>query len=101
MGRTSGKRAGDGSKRAQSEWVKQVFVRHAFRVWMVRNEIINDAAILQDAYRAHEGSGGSMKALLTSLVMSDAFLFRKVERSGSDDLLESDLPTRSTLMFSR
>ena len=68
---------------------------------MGRNETINDAAILQDAYRAYEDSGGSMKALLASLVTSDAFLFRKVERSGRDEQLESDLPTRSTLMLSR
>ena len=66
---------------AKSERVKQVFVRHAFRFWMGRNETINDAPVLQDAYRAYEGSGGSMQALITSLVTSDAFLYRKVERS--------------------
>jgi hypothetical protein len=68
-------------KLSQSERVKQVFVRHAFRFWMGRNETINDAPVLQDAYRAYRDSGGSMKALLTSLMTSDAFLYRKVERS--------------------
>lgn len=68
-------------KLANSERVKQVFVRHAFRFWMGRNETINDAPVLQDAYRAYEDSGGSMKSLLTSLVTSDAFLYRKVERT--------------------
>ena len=55
------------------------FVRHAFRYWMGRNETINDAPVLQDAYKAYEESGGSMKALLTSLLTSDAFLYRKVK----------------------
>ncbi len=67
---------------AKSERVKQVFVRHAFRFWMGRNETINDAPVLQDAYRAYEGNGGSMKALLASLITSDAFLYRKVQRNG-------------------
>lgn len=67
-------------KLAQSERVKQVFVRHAFRFWMGRNETLNDAPVLQDAYQAYETSGGSMKALLESLMTSDAFLYRKVER---------------------
>jgi len=63
---------------AASERVKQVFVRHAFRYWMGRNETINDAPILQDAYHAYRDNDGSMKALLTSLLTSDAFLYRKV-----------------------
>ncbi|MCS5703161.1 MAG: DUF1585 domain-containing protein, partial [Acidobacteria bacterium] len=66
-------------KLSRSERVKQVFVRHAFRFWMGRNETINDAPVLQDAYKAYEESGGSMKALLTSLLTSDAFLYRKVK----------------------
>jgi hypothetical protein len=71
-------------KLANSQRVTQVFVRHAFRFWMGRNETLNDAPTLQDAYLAYEGSGGSMKALLTSLVTSDSFLYRKVERSSGD-----------------
>ena len=63
----------------QSERVKQVFVRHAFRYWMGRNETINDAPVLQDAYQAYVDNDGSMKALLTSLLTSDAFLYRKVK----------------------
>ncbi len=67
-------------KLASSERVNQVFVRHVFRYWMGRNETINDAPILQDAYKAYRDSGGSMKALLTPLLTSDAFLYRKVLR---------------------
>jgi len=66
---------------AKSDRVEQVFVRHAFRFWMGRNETINDGPVLQDAYRAYRDNNGSMKALLTSLLTSDAFLFRNVERS--------------------
>lgn len=63
-------------KLASSERVEQVFVRHAFRFWMGRNETLHDAPILQDAHQAYKNSGGSMKALLVSLLTSDAFLYR-------------------------
>ena len=63
-------------KLANSERVEQVFVRHVFRFWMGRNENINDAPVLQAAHKAYKESGGSMKALLTSLLTSDAFLYR-------------------------
>ena len=43
---------------------------------MGRNETLNDAPVLQDAYHAYKDSGGSMKALLVSLLTSDAFLYR-------------------------
>ena len=66
-------------KLAASERVEQVFVRHAFRFWMGRNETINDRPLLQAAHKAYRDSGGSMKALLISLLTSDAFLYRTVE----------------------
>ena len=43
---------------------------------MGRNETLNDAPVLQAAYRAYKDNGGSMKALLVSLLTSDAFLYR-------------------------
>ncbi|MDA0725113.1 MAG: DUF1588 domain-containing protein [Verrucomicrobia bacterium] len=67
-------------KLAASERVEQVFVRHAFRFWMGRNETLNDAPVLQTAHKAYRESGGSMNALMTSLLTSDAFLYRKVEK---------------------
>ena len=70
-------------KLANSERVEQVFIRHAFRFWMGRNETLNDAPVLQAAHRAYKESGGSMKALIESLVTSDAFLYRKPEKGGS------------------
>jgi hypothetical protein len=68
-------------KLAESKRAEQVFVRHAFRFWMGRNETINDAAVLQAAWHAYRDNGGSMKAMLTSLLTSDAFLYRKVEHN--------------------
>ena len=65
-------------KLAASERVEEVFVRHAFRFWMGRNETLNDAPILQAAHKAYRDNGGSMNALITSLVTSDAFLYRHV-----------------------
>jgi hypothetical protein len=63
-------------KLAESERVEQVFVRHAFRFWMGRNETIHDAPVLQAAHEAYKNNGGSMNALLVSLLTSDAFLYR-------------------------
>mgnify|MGYP000662076495 CR=1 FL=1 len=59
--------------------------RHAFRFWMGRNETLNDAPVLQAAHRAYRDNGGSMKALVTSLLTSDAFLYRKVERAAKTE----------------
>ncbi|QGJ68632.1 Hypothetical protein PBC10988_2930 [Planctomycetales bacterium 10988] len=61
---------------ANSERVEQVFVRHAFRYFLGRNETLDDAPTLIDAHRAYQQSGGSMKALVTSLLTSDSFLYR-------------------------
>lgn len=63
-------------KLAESERVEQVFVRHAFRFWMGRNETLHDAPVLQAAHRAYRDNGGSFDALLEALLTSDAFLYR-------------------------
>ena len=65
---------------AESKKAEQDFVRYAFRFWMGRNETLNDAHVLQDAYHAYRNNDGSVKSLLISLVTSDAFLYRKSER---------------------
>lgn len=64
-------------KLANSERVRQVFVRHAFRYYLGRNETLADAKTLQDADLAYVESGGSFKALVVSLLTSDSFLYRK------------------------
>ncbi len=64
---------------AASERVEQVFVRHAFRYWMARNESPGDAATLQAAHKAYKEGDGSMKALVVSLLSSESFLYRVPE----------------------
>ena len=61
---------------ADSTRVRQVFVRHAFRYFMGRNESLADARTLQEAERAYVASGGSFKALVIALLTSDSFLYR-------------------------
>lgn len=72
-------------KLAKSPRVRQVFVRHAFRYWMGRNETLSEAPVLLAADEAYVKSGGSMKALITSLLTSDAFLYRKETRQGTSE----------------
>jgi hypothetical protein len=64
-------------KLADSPRVRQVFVRHAFRYFMGRNETLNDAATLRRADTDYVNSGGSMKSLIASLLTSDSFLYRQ------------------------
>lgn len=63
-------------KLASSTRVRQVFVRHAFRYFLGRNETLADARTLQEADRAYVHGGGSFKALVLSLLTSDSFLYR-------------------------
>ncbi len=64
-------------KLAGSKRVEEVFVRHAFRYWMGRNETLDDAPTLQAAHAAYNKEGGSMKALITALLSSESFLYRR------------------------
>lgn len=64
---------------AKSERTQQVFVRYAFRFFLGRNETLHDAKTLQEANQAYSASGGSMKALIISLLSSDSFLYRAAE----------------------
>lgn len=63
-------------KLAGSPAVEQVFVRHAFRYWLGRNESLGDAATLRQAHEDYVRSGGSMQALIVSLLSSESFLYR-------------------------
>ena len=63
-------------KLASSQRVQQVFVRHVFRYFLGRNETLADGPTLVAAHRAYADGGGSMHALITSLLTSDAFLYR-------------------------
>jgi hypothetical protein len=61
---------------AKSKRVEQVFVRHAFRYFLGRNETLADGAVLIEAHRAYAENDGSMNALITALLSSEAFLYR-------------------------
>jgi len=74
---------------ADSDRVRQVFVRHVFRYFLGRNETFSDAQALQAADRAYVESGGSFKTLLASLLTSDSFLYR-------NDSLQADLQSTSS-----
>ena len=63
-------------KLANSTLVEQVFVRHAFRFFLGRNETYADGPALMAAHQAYTSQGGSMRALIASLLTSDAFLMR-------------------------
>ena len=62
---------------AKSDRVRQSIIRHAFRFFMGRNEMLSDSQTLIDADRAYLDSGGSFKAVVVSLLSSDSFLYRK------------------------
>lgn len=64
---------------AKSERVRQSFVRHAFRYWMGRNEMLSDSQTLIQADNAYVESGGSFRAMVIALLTSDSFLYRKIE----------------------
>ena len=64
---------------ADSEHVEQVFVRHAFRYFLGRNETLADGPALVAAHQAYRKNGGSMKALIVSLLSSDPFLYRTLD----------------------
>lgn len=64
-------------KLAQSDKVRQCMIRHVFRYFMGRNEMLSDSKTLISADRAYLESGGSFNALLISILSSDSFLYRK------------------------
>ncbi len=68
---------------SESQHVEQVFVRHAFRFFLGRNESLGDANTLQDAHRAYRDSNGSFKELIVSLLSSESFLLRQVRKPRS------------------
>jgi mono/diheme cytochrome c family protein len=67
---------------AESDRVRQIFIRHVFRYFLGRNETPGDAVSLQEAEKAYLDGGGSFKALLVSLLSSESFLYRTVPTTG-------------------
>lgn len=62
---------------AKSDRVRQSVLRHAFRFYMGRNEMLSDSQTLIDMERAYLKSGGSFEAVIVSLLTSDSFIYRK------------------------
>ena len=62
---------------AKTDRARQSIIRHLFRYFLGRNEMLRDSATLIDADRAYVESGGSFKAVVVSLLSSDSFLYRK------------------------
>ncbi len=62
---------------AKSTRVRQSIIRHAFRFFMGRNELLSDSQTLIAADQAYVHSGGSFKAVVVSLLTSDSFRYRK------------------------
>lgn len=62
---------------ARSQRVRQSIIRHAFRYFMGRNELLSDSKTLIDADRAYLESGGSFDEVIVSLLTSDSFIYRK------------------------
>ena len=61
----------------KSDRVRQSIIRHAFRYYMGRNEMLSDSKTLIDADQAYLKSGGSFNAVIVSLLTSDSFMYRK------------------------
>ena len=62
---------------AKSPRVRQSIIRHMFRYFMGRNEMLSDSKTLIDADNAYIESGGSFRAVVVSLLSSDSFLYRR------------------------
>lgn len=62
---------------AKSPRARQSIIRHAFRFFMGRNEMLSDSRTLIEADKAYVQSDGSFKAVVISLLTSDSFLYRK------------------------
>jgi hypothetical protein len=60
-----------------SNRARQSFIRHLFRYFMGRNEMLSDSRTLLEAEQAYLNSGGSFKSLVVSLLSSDSFLYRR------------------------
>ena len=62
---------------ADSPRVRQSFLRHMFRFWMGRNELLSDSQTLIAMDKAYVENEGSFKEALVALLTSDSFLYRK------------------------
>ncbi len=66
---------------SKSTRVRQSIIRHAFRYFIGRNEVLSDSKTLMDADQAYVDSDGSFDAVIVSLLTSDSFIYRKAIRN--------------------
>ncbi|MBT4695216.1 MAG: DUF1588 domain-containing protein [Planctomycetaceae bacterium] len=66
---------------SKSTRVRQSIIRHAFRYFIGRNEVLSDSKTLMDADQAYVESDGSFDAVIVSLLTSDSFIYRKATRN--------------------
>ena len=62
---------------AKSDKVRQSIIRHAFRYFLGRNEMLSDSKTLMDADKAYIVNNGSFDEVIVSLLTSDSFIYRK------------------------
>ena len=62
---------------AKSKRVRQSIIRHAFRYFLGRSEMLSDSKTLIDADQAYLESGGSFDAVIVALLTSDSFIYRR------------------------
>ncbi len=62
---------------AKTDRARQSIIRHMFRYFMGRNEMLSDSKTLIEADRAYLDSNGSFKAVVVSLLSSESFLYRR------------------------
>ena len=65
---------------AKSARVRQSIIRHAFRYFIGRNEVLSDSPTLIDAEQAYLDNDGSFDAVIVSLLTSDSFIYRKARK---------------------
>ena len=63
---------------ADSEHVKRCFVRQTFRFFAGRDELAEDACVLEAMETAYDDSGGSFLSMLEALATHDATIYRHV-----------------------
>lgn len=62
---------------SKSRRVRQSIIRHAFRYFLGRNEVLSDSKTLIDAEQAYLAEDGSFDAVIVSLLTSDSFIYRQ------------------------
>ncbi len=77
---------------ADAPLVEQMFVRHAFRFFMGRNEELGDGPALRAAWQAYREHDGSVRRMVAELLLSDSYLYRVPARAAAERASASHSP---------